>query len=191
MSQPAKSPPKSPAKPAAKVAPVPAAKPAPAANPKPAPKAPAKAPTKTSAKKPGRPMAKRAKRRRRHSSLILAFLVMVTLPIGATAWYLFARAVDQYATTLGFTVRSEDPAGAADILGNLGGSFGSNTSTRDTDILFEFIRSQELVALIDGRLDLRAMYTLRAEEDPLFSFESDGHHRGHDPLLAADGADFL
>lgn len=134
---------------------------------------PAKPAPKAKPKAKARPMARRARARRRHFGLLITFLVMVTAPVAATAWYLYARAVDQYATTLGFTVRSEEVSGSSDLFGNLPTALG-NTSTRDTDILYEFIRSQELVALVDAQLDLRSVYSLKVEEDPLFSFEPSG-----------------
>ena len=96
------------------------------------------------------------------------------MPVGGAAWYLYAKAVDQYATTLGFTVRSEDAGGAGDIFGSIGTTFGSTTSTRDTDILYEFIRSQEIVSLINDELDLRRLYALKVNEDPVFGFEASG-----------------
>ena len=122
-----------------------------------------------------RPMARPARAKRRHWGLLLAFLVMVVGPVGASAWYLYERAVDKYASTLGFTVRSEDIGSAADLLGGLGASLGGGSaSSSDTDILYEFIRSQELVALVDARLDLRALYARHAETDPVFSFDPEG-----------------
>lgn len=121
------------------------------------------------------PVARPARAKRRHWGLLLAFLIMVVAPVGASGWYLYERAVDQYASTLGFTVRSEDISSAADILGGLGASLGgSSGGGSDTDILFEFIRSQELVDLIDQQLDLRQIYSRYAEIDPVFSFDTEG-----------------
>ncbi len=168
MSQAAKTPP--PKKPAAAASSAAKVKPVPAPKPKPAAKAP------PPAKKPHqkRPTAKPARARKRHWGFLMAFLVMVTVPVGGAAWYLYTKAADQYATTLGFTVRSEDTSGAGDLFGTLGSTFGSSTSTRDTDILYEFIRSQEMVALIDARVDLRRIYAAKVEDDPLFGFEGRG-----------------
>jgi capsular polysaccharide transport system permease protein len=154
------------AKPVAEAAPpaAPAAKPAPQA--------------KASGQRPPvkiRPVAQPARARRRHWGLLFAFLIMVAGPIGASAWYLYERAEDQFASTLGFTVRSEDISSAADLLGGLGASLGgSSGGGSDTDILYEFIRSQEMVSLVDARLDLRAIYSRHAVTDPVFGFAPDG-----------------
>ncbi|SMY09246.1 sugar transporter [Flavimaricola marinus] len=123
-----------------------------------------------------RPVAQPARVKRRHWGLLLAFLIMVAAPIAISAWYLYQRAEDQYASTLGFTVRSEDISSAADLLGGLGASLGgSSGGGSDTDILYEFIRSQELVTLIDERLDLRGIYSRHAQTDPVFAFDPDGY----------------
>lgn len=118
-------------------------------------------------------IARPAQAKKRHWGLLFAFLLMVILPIGASAWYLYARAADQYASTLAFTVRSEDISSAADILGGLGSTLGGSGS-RDTDILYEFIRSQEMVARIDALVDLRGKYSGQSDIDPLLSFRPDG-----------------
>lgn len=121
-----------------------------------------------------RPLAQPARRRPRHLGLLGAFAGLVLLPVLASTGYLYLRAVDQYASTLGFTVRSEDISSAVDILGGLGAGLGGGTGSRDSDILYEFIRSQELVGLVDRRLDLRALYAQRRATDPLLSFDPDG-----------------
>jgi capsular polysaccharide transport system permease protein len=120
-----------------------------------------------------RPTAPAARLRRRHRGLALAFLLMVALPTFAAGWYLYARAADQYASTLGFTVRSEDISSAVDFLGGLGATLGGGGS-HDADVLYEFVRSQELVAKIDGRLDLRSLYSRHLDTDPLLGFDPRG-----------------
>ena len=121
-----------------------------------------------------RPLAGKAKRRKRHWGLITAFFIIVVLPVSATWWYLTERAVDQYASTVGFTVRSEDVSSATDLLGGLGQSFGGGGSGSDSDILYEFIRSQALVAQIDADLDLRRHYARHLDMDPIFAFDPEG-----------------
>ena len=121
-----------------------------------------------------RPIAAKARVRRRHWGLILSFLVMVLAPIGAASWYLYERAVDQFGSTLAFTVRSEDISSAADILGGLGASLGGGSTARDADILYEFILSQGIVREIDDRLDLASLYSRHHDVDPLLSYDPDG-----------------
>jgi capsular polysaccharide transport system permease protein len=121
-----------------------------------------------------RPLATKAKRRPRHWGLLSAFIIIVLLPIAATWWYLTERAAEQYASTIAFTVRSEDVSSAADILGGLAPSLGGGGGTTDSDILYEFIRSQALVKEIDSDLNLRTYYSEHYDSDPIFSFDSDG-----------------
>jgi capsular polysaccharide transport system permease protein len=121
-----------------------------------------------------RPMARPARFRLRHKGLVLAFFIMVIGPIAAAVWYLETRAVDQYASTLGFTVRSEEGTSASDLLGGLGSTLGVSGPARDSDILYEFIRSQQLAATIDARLDLRGHYAAHVAQDPVFSLDPSG-----------------
>jgi capsular polysaccharide transport system permease protein len=121
-----------------------------------------------------RPMARPARFRLRHKGLILAFFIMVIGPIAAATWYLQTRAVDQYASTLGFTVRSEDGGSASDLLGGLGSTLGVSGPAGDSDILYEFIRSQQLAATIDSQLDLRSHYSAHIAQDPIFGFHPSG-----------------
>jgi capsular polysaccharide transport system permease protein len=121
-----------------------------------------------------RPVAEPASMKTRHVGLLIAFTIIVALPVVASAFYLYARAADQYASTLGFTVRSEDSASASDLLGGLGASLGgSSASSRETDILYEFIRSQEIVRKIDTELDLKSIYARYITTDPLLGYDPD------------------
>jgi capsular polysaccharide transport system permease protein len=160
------------AAPRAKPAPAPVAKPAP--KPVPAPR-PAVPPRQVPAK--GAPGALPARFRFRHYGLAASFVLAVLLPLAASVWYLFARAADQYHSTTAFSVRSEEAAaGAASLLGVLTQVGGG--SAADTDILFDFIRSQEIVAAIDAKLDLRAIYNRAAPRDFVFTL-------GEDPSIEA------
>lgn len=133
---------------------------------------PPKKPMETATYTP-RPPAKPAYVKSRHWGLLLAFVVMVILPVAGSSWYLYTRAVDQYASTLGFTVRSEDVSSSLDLLSGLGSSLGSGGS-HDSDILYEFISSQELVRAVDAKVDLRTIFSRHYDQDPLLSFNTDG-----------------
>lgn len=121
-----------------------------------------------------RPLARKSFTKKRHWGLLLAFVVMVLLPVGAATLYLTTKAADQYASTVAFTVRSEDVSSAADLLGGIGQTLGGASGSSDPDILYEFIRSQSLVSRIDKKLDLRSFYSRHRDQDPLFSFDPDG-----------------
>ena len=121
-----------------------------------------------------RPVASASKPRRRHWGLVAAFLIIVCLPVAVSWWYLNERAVDQYASRVAFTVRSEDVGSAVDLFGGLGKTLGGGGSQADTDILYEFIRSQAMVAQIDADLGLRNYYSRHYAKDPVFHFDPDG-----------------
>ncbi len=126
-----------------------------------------------------RPVAEPARRQKRHWGLLLSFLILVVAPFAVTWWYLANRAADQFASTLGFTVRSEDTASASELLGGLGATLGVGSSgAQDSDVLYEFIRSQELVQTIDNQLDLREMFSRHIEKDPAFGFHPPGNRWG-------------
>ncbi len=109
--------------------------------------------------------------RLRHFGMLGTFVAGVLLPTFVSSAYLFAVADDQYTSTVGFAVRSEEITSALGLLGGLSSLSGASSS--DTDILYHFIRSQELVHKVDERLDLRAIYSVPAF-DPVFAFDMDG-----------------
>lgn len=96
---------------------------------------------------------------------------MVLLPLVVSVWYLWARATDQFASTLGFSVHRESIASGISLLSGLSSLSGS--SSADTDIIFNYINSQQLVAEIDAEINLRAIWS-RPDNDPMFAFDPDG-----------------
>jgi capsular polysaccharide transport system permease protein len=112
----------------------------------------------------------------RHWGALGGFLLLVLMPLAATTAYLYARAADQYHSEVAFSIRSEEMgSAAAGLLGALT-SVGQGTAS-DTDILFEYIRSQEIVEKIDAKLDLRAIWNRAGTSwrtgDPVFTLGSD------------------
>lgn len=148
------------------VAPVPGA-----ATPDNAPRAPAARP----GDRPGavRRPAQPARRHARHLGMGLSFLLIVVLPLALLALYLWGRAADQYASHLGFSVRTEESSSAIELLGGI--TDLSSGSSSDTDILYSYLSSQELVRRIDNQVDLRAIWSrVPVGRDPLFAFDPDG-----------------
>lgn len=135
--------------------------------------APAQTPAQAAAPAPVPPPAQPARGARRHVLLLASFVAMVLLPMGISAGYLWTRAVDQYASYVGFSVRTEEIGSAIELLGGVTELSGSSSS--DTDILYKFLQGQELVANIDAELDLREMWS-RADPavDPIFAYEAPG-----------------
>ncbi len=95
-------------------------------------------------------------------------MAWVVLPATVAGVYLGGFAADQYVSRLGFTVRREEASLAPNILGGLAQLSGSATS--DSDILYEFIQSQELVAEIDRQVNLRHIY--EQPGDPVFALRA-------------------
>lgn len=135
-------------------------------------------PAKTAAKPetvsgPVPPPVSMARTRKRHWFAILSFLLMVVAPAGVTGWYLWERAVDQYASYVGFSVRKEEASSSLEALVGIPGLSGS--SSEDTDILYEYLQGQELVAALDSELDLRTIWAKADPEgDPVFSYHPPG-----------------
>ena len=120
-----------------------------------------------------KPTAQPARLRSRHWAVLISFMIMVILPGLVSGWYLWAKAADQYASYVGFSVRREDASSAIELLGGITSLSGSSSS--DTDILYEFLQSQELVTRIDEELDLRAIWSRQGtESDPIFSYDAPG-----------------
>lgn len=111
-------------------------------------------------------MATTTRLRKRHWGIAASFLLLVFTPVLLVTYYLFAIAADQYESRVGFAVRAEETQSALDVLGGLTGL--SSASSSDTDILYEYIQSQEMVERMDAQLDLRAIFS-RAQSDPVFA----------------------
>lgn len=117
---------------------------------------------------PIRPTVGVARVKRRHRGLVLSFFGLVLMPLAGLALYLWVIAADQYSSSAGFTVRTEDSGGASELLGGLAQFTGSTTS-QDGDILYEFIRSLAMVRAAENEVGMRAHYSNRWSQDPLFA----------------------
>ncbi|MFQ5623633.1 MAG: sugar transporter [Paracoccaceae bacterium] len=105
----------------------------------------------------------------------MSFLLFVIGPTGISGAYLFWKAADQFQSSAAFSVRSEEPAVPSAALSAFTQTGASATS--DSAILFDYIRSQPLVELIDSKLDFSRIYNRRAD-DFVFSL-------GPDPSIEA------
>jgi capsular polysaccharide transport system permease protein len=119
------------------------------------------------------PLAQPARMKRRHKGVMFSFVVLVIAPLALLGFYLWEIAADQYGSTTGFTVRKEEGASATDLLGGLAAFTGAGSTTTDSDILYEFIQSQELVESIDAKLDLIGHYSAGWPRDWVFSIWPD------------------
>lgn len=124
---------------------------------------------KTAESVPGKPVAAAAQLRPRHHGIFASFLALVLLPVVLVATYLWVFAVDQYASTVGFSVRTEEMSSALGILGGITRLSGGGSS--DSDILYDYIHSQELVTELDSQIDLRSIYAQAWPRDRVFAFD--------------------
>ncbi|CAM3464960.1 sugar transporter [Paracoccus nototheniae] len=116
------------------------------------------------------PPASPARLKRRHYGMAISFVLVVIIPVLLSAFYIYTRASDQFASYVGFSVRSESAASPTDVLGGLGSLVGvTSSSTSDTDILYKFIQSRDLVERVNARMDLREVWS-KAENDPIFAY---------------------
>lgn len=142
---------------------------APSVIPSPGP-SPAPSPAPAGGASRVRPPVRLALVKLRHRLILLSFLVFVMVPPVLAAIYLWGFAADQYNSKVGFSVRLEETNSPLGLLSGLTGISGSSSS--DTDILFEFIQSQRLVADMDAELDLHAIWS-RPQGDPVFALPPD------------------
>lgn len=107
--------------------------------------------------------------KRRHWGMALSFLVVVLAPVLLVAFYLWGISNDQYVSKTGFSVRQEEGGSSTELLGGLAQFAGAGSGSGNTDILYEFIQSQEIVEAVDTRLDLAGLYAQHWPGDPLFA----------------------
>jgi len=120
-----------------------------------------------------------ASMRTHHWMLLFSFVLFVIAPSLGAGYYLYTYAVDQYASKIGFTVRNEETGSAFELLGGLTNIGGS--SSTDTDILYEFIQSQQLVRAVDQELDIKTLYQ-KPRDDIVFRLK--------DPATIEDLVDY-
>ena len=84
---------------------------------------------------------------------------------------MYTRAVDQFASTVGFSIRKEEFSSPVELFGGIT-DFGSSGSS-DADILYEFIQGQEMVQILEDRIGLTQKYS-QPEGDPVFSYKANG-----------------
>lgn len=119
-----------------------------------------------------RPPAKSAYLRRRHWWIVFSFFIFVAAPMAGSAIYLWLVAHDQYASSVGFSVRKEQSSPGLEIFGGITELAGSSSAS-DSDILYEFIKSQEMVSLVDREVNLVEIWS-KPDYDPIFAYRIGG-----------------
>jgi capsular polysaccharide transport system permease protein len=113
------------------------------------------------------PRVRAGRRGRRRLLAVLSFVLLVLLPLAATGWYMARVAAAQFHSEVAFSVRAEEMGVLAPgLLGAI--TQISGTTAPEAEMLRDYVESPQLVALVDARLDLRAIYA-RAPGDPVFA----------------------
>jgi capsular polysaccharide transport system permease protein len=98
------------------------------------------------------------------------FLPCVLLPMILAIVYYNSYAADRYAVEMKFAVKSPISGGTGDFLGLMTGVNSSSSTVTDSYIVVDFIESQDLVQMLEDRIDLRAIYA-RPADDILMRFD--------------------
>ena len=112
--------------------------------------------------------AQKARFRLRHYGLLLSLSIVVLMPAFAVSLYLIFFAKPQYASEVGFVIRQEETGSASQTLGGLSQVLGTQTAG-NSDLLFEFIQSQDIVQRVDREFGLISHYSQTWPWDPVFS----------------------
>jgi capsular polysaccharide transport system permease protein len=96
----------------------------------------------------------------RRAFLKLSFALCVLLPSLLGGLYFFVIASERYAARASFAVRSMDsvPSGG-DFLGAIAGLSSVGTTTTDSYIVLEYLKSRELIDKIQAEFDLREAFS--------------------------------
>ncbi|PID95764.1 MAG: capsule biosynthesis protein [Alphaproteobacteria bacterium] len=109
----------------------------------------------------------------RHKILALSFVLVVIVPTLVSGWYLYTRAEDQYISTVAFTVRQKEGPSTIDVLGGLT-QFTGGGGASDTDIIYDYLRSQDIVTKVDQQTDLRGKFSKAWPQDWVYAFDPEG-----------------
>lgn len=115
------------------------------------------------------PVARRATFQRRHRFVLLSSVFLILIPFVLTVSYLYLVARDQYASTTGFTVRTEETSSASELIGGLGAFIGGTNTSGNHNVLNAFIQSQDIVRRVQQRFDILGHYSQNWPADPIYS----------------------
>lgn len=96
--------------------------------------------------------------RRRRRWTIASFLLLVLAPLVAVIYYYTSVAADRYAVETKFAIRSASGSSPTDFLGIVSTVSTATSTTTDSYILIDFIKSRDLVDRLNERFDLFEIY---------------------------------
>jgi len=111
-----------------------------------------------------RTQARRAARGRKRL-IGLSFILLVLLPVSAWTAYLYTYAVDQYGSSVAFSVRSSEQAPSVEFLGALTQTLSGPAA--DGEIVYQYVKSQSMVEAALAKLPLVEMFN-KPKDDFIF-----------------------
>lgn len=96
--------------------------------------------------------------RARMSMPRLTALLVIALPTMLTALYYGLWAADQYLVEVRFAVRGPSGAANVDVLGIVTGTASAGSTTTDSYIVMDFIKSRQILDQLEGKLDIKKVY---------------------------------
>jgi capsular polysaccharide transport system permease protein len=97
------------------------------------------------------------KTERKRPLVLISVLAAVALPTLLVALYFLVFAADRYMSEARFALRSNESQGA-DVLGMISG-MPASTITSDSYIVTDYVKSREMVELLEARVGLRRVYS--------------------------------
>ncbi|MEQ8482573.1 MAG: RkpR, polysaccharide export protein [Hoeflea sp.] len=98
--------------------------------------------------------------RLRHWAILISFIAVVLIPGALATSYMLFVAQDQYHSSSSFAVRSIENTSASDVLGMFTQSTAGSTVS-DSYILLDYVRSEQMVKMVDKKFDLNSIYAVR------------------------------
>lgn len=111
-----------------------------------------------------------ARVKRRHSFAAISFVIAVLLPTALSVGYLYGLAHDQYASRVAFSIRGQENVGPMSFLGAFSQTVSGGGA--DAEIVYELIRSQQMVEAAFSALPLDEIYNV-PEKDFVFRLGDD------------------
>ena len=117
------------------------------------------------------PPASQGATRRTNWLGLAGFLCLVVAPVALSAWYLWERAAERYASRAAFSIRSNETTAPLEIFGSIT-QLGTSSAVMDGEILYDFIQSQQMLDAVRARVALVDIYN-KAPGDMLFQLGQD------------------
>lgn len=93
------------------------------------------------------------------SWISITFMVCVLFPVFLGTFYYTFIASDRYVSSAGFAVRKMDTSGGIGVVGAFTGLAGAGSTTSDSYILLQYLKSRDLINELEAQIPLRELYS--------------------------------